>query len=70
MSVLDALYTSIDMRRIMLTLSENEFQTLRQLSFERDLPVTRLVREAIDGAYGTRDDIRPPGRPAQTEQQS
>ena len=54
----------------MLTLSENEFQTLRRLSFERDVPVTRLVREAIDGAYGTRDDIRPPGRPAQAEQQS
>ena len=57
------------MRRIMLTLSEDEFQTLRRLSFERDLPVTRLVREAIDVTYATTDDIRPPGRPPQQEQE-
>ena len=50
------------MQRMMVTLSDDEYETLRRLSFERRVPVAKLVRQAIDAAYGTHDDeIGPPG---------
>ena len=56
------LYHYTTMQRIMLTLSDNEYEVLRRLSYERRVPVAKLVREALDAAYGTNDDeIRPPG---------
>jgi len=55
-------YYYINMQRIMLTLSDDEWETLRRLSFERKTPMTKLVREAIDLAYNTTDDIPQPGR--------
>lgn len=51
------------MQRIMLTVSDNEHETLRQLSFERRVPMAQLVRDAIDAAYGTeQSEVGPPGR--------
>jgi len=58
------------MQRIMLTLSDDEWETLRRLSFERSSPMTKLVREAIDLAYDTTDDIPPQGRPPLKDTQS
>ena len=51
------------MPRMMVTLSDNEYETLRRISFERRVPVAKLVRQAVDAVYGTNDDeIGPPGR--------
>ena len=58
------------MQRIMLTLSDDEWETLRRLSFERSTPMTKLVREAIDLTYSTSDDIPPQGRPPYKEAKS
>lgn len=50
------------MRRLMVTLSEDEYETLRRVSYERRVPVAKLVRQAIDAIYRTNDDeIGPPG---------
>jgi hypothetical protein len=35
----------------------------RQLAYEHGQPMTKLVRQAIDRAYGTVDDVLPQGRP-------
>ncbi len=52
----------------LLSLSEAEHTTLRRLSYERDMPISKLIRDAIDAAYGTdQDGIRPPGRPKKVE---
>ena len=58
------------MQRMMLTLSDDEWETLRRLSFERSTPMTKLVREAVDLAFDTSDDIPPPGRPPYKEAQA
>ena len=51
------------MQRLMITLSDDEYETLRRLAFERRTSMTRLVREAIDGVYGTSGkEIGLPGR--------
>ena len=51
------------MQRIMLTVSDDEYETLRRLAFERRVPLAKLIREAIDAAYGTNDEeIQRPGR--------
>jgi hypothetical protein len=51
------------MYRFMLTISDEEYEKLRQLSFDRRLPIAKLVRLAIDGTYGTSDEEIPaPGR--------
>ena len=51
------------MQRMMLMLSDNEYETLRRLSFEQHVPIAKLIRTAIDAAYGTNDDeIQAPGR--------
>ena len=56
-------YHYITMQRIMLTVSDNEHETLRRLSFERRVPMAQLVRDAIDAAYGTeQSEVGPPGR--------
>ena len=48
---------------MMLIISEDEYETLRRLSFEQRVPIAKLIRAAIDKAYGTNDDeIQPPGR--------
>lgn len=52
------------MKRIMLTVSDDQWGALRRLSFEQDKPMTKLVREAIDLTYGTTDDIPAQGRPS------
>ena len=59
------LYHYTTMQRIMLTLSDNEYEVLRRLAYEGRVPLAKLVRKAIDAAYGTNDEeIRPPGRKA------
>ena len=56
-------YNNIVMQRMMLMISGDEYETLRRLSFERRVPIAKLIRAAIDGAYGTNDDeIQSPGR--------
>ena len=51
------------MYRMMLLISDNEYETLRRLSFEQRVPIAKLIRAAIDAAYGTNDDeIQAPGR--------
>ncbi len=51
------------MYRMILLISDNEYETLRRLSFEQRVPIAKLVRAAIDAAYGTNDDeIQAPGR--------
>ena len=54
----------------MVTLSDDEYETLRRISFEQRVPVAKLVRQAIDAAYRTNDDeIGPPGpRPKEQRQ--
>ena len=48
---------------MMLLISDNEYETLRRLSFEQRVPIAKLIRAAIDAAYGTNDDeIQAPGR--------
>ena len=48
----------------LLPLSADEHATLRRLSYERHVPIAKLIRDAIDAVYGTnQEDIRPPGRP-------
>ncbi len=52
----------------MVTLSDDEYETLRRLAYERRVSMTRLVRDAIDEKYGTSgEEIGPPGRRPQTE---
>ena len=47
----------------MITLSDDEYETLRRLAFEQHTAMTRLVRDAIDEKYRTSgDEIGPPGR--------
>lgn len=55
------------MQRIILTLSDDEYATLRQLAYERHQPLAKLIRAAIDHVYGTTDDVPPPGRPSDRE---
>ncbi len=44
-------------------ISDNEYETLRRLSFEQHVPIAKLIRTAIDAAYGTNDnEIQAPGR--------
>ena len=51
------------MQRMMLMISDNEYEALRRLSFERHVPIAKLIRAAVDAAYGTNDDeIQAPGR--------
>ena len=51
------------MQRMMLIISDNEYEALRRLSFERRVPLAKLIRAAVDAAYGTNDDeIQAPGR--------
>ena len=51
------------MQRMMLMISDNEYEALRRLSFERRVPLAKLIRAAVDAAYGTNDDeIQAPGR--------
>ena len=51
------------MQRIVLMVSENEYENLRRLSFEQHVPIAKLIRAAVDAAYGTNDDeIQAPGR--------
>ena len=51
------------MYRMMLLISDNEYETLRRLSFEQRVPIAKLIRAAIDAAYGTNaDEIQAPGR--------
>ena len=53
----------------MLIISEDEYETLRRLSFEQRVPIAKLIRAAIDKEYGTNDDeIQPPGRKPGEEQ--
>jgi hypothetical protein len=48
---------------MVIMISDDEYETLRRLSFERRKPIAKLIRAAIDGAYGTSDDeIQLPGR--------
>ena len=48
---------------MMLMISDNEYEALRRLSFEQHVPLAKLIRAAIDAAYGTNDDeIQAPGR--------
>ena len=48
---------------MMLLLSDNEYEALRRLSFEQRVPLAKLIRAAVDAAYGTNDDeIQAPGR--------
>ncbi len=54
---------------MVLIISDNEYETLRRLSFEQRQPIAKLIRLAIDKAYGTNDDeIQPPGRKADRKQ--
>jgi len=56
-------------QRIMLTLSESEYTTLRRVAFERHVPMAKLIRTAIDAMFGTDDrEIGPPGRPARAQE--
>ena len=56
------------MRRMVMTLSDDEYETLRRLAFERHTAMTRLVRDAIDEKYRTSgDEIGPPGRSPTSE---
>ena len=56
------------MRRMMMTLSDDEYETLRRLAFERHTAMARLVRDAIDEKYRTSgDEIGRPGRPPESE---
>jgi len=51
------------MQRMVIMISEDEYETLRRLSFERRQPIAKLIRAAIDTAYGTNDEeIQAPGR--------
>ncbi len=51
------------MQRMMLMISDNEYEALRRLSFEQHVPLAKLIRAAIDAAYGTNDnEIQAPGR--------
>jgi hypothetical protein len=51
---------------MVLMISDEEYETLRRLSFEQRLPIAKLIRMAIDEAYGTNDsEIQPPGRKAE-----
>jgi hypothetical protein len=48
---------------MVLMISDNEYETLRRLSFERRLPIAKLIRAAVDEVYGTNDEeIQAPGR--------
>jgi hypothetical protein len=48
---------------MVLMISDNEYETLRQLAFERRLPIAKLIRAAVDEVYGTNDEeIQAPGR--------
>lgn len=49
------------MQRLMLTLSDAEYEALRRAAFERRVPMAELIREALDAALGT--DHREIGRP-------
>ncbi len=61
-------YADTTMQRMMITLSDDEYETLRQLAFERRTSMTGLVRKAIDEKYGTSgEEIGPPGRRPQAE---
>ena len=56
------------MQRMMLTLSDDEHETLRRLAYETRKSMSRLVRDAIDQKYDTNgDEIGPPGRRPQSE---
>jgi hypothetical protein len=56
-------YPYITVYRFMLTISDNEYEELRRLAFERRLPIAKLVRMALDETYGTNDEeIQAPGR--------
>jgi len=58
------------MRRIMLTVSDNEHETLRRLSFERRVSIAELIRQALDDRYGSdHAEIGPPGRRPKGDQQ-
>lgn len=51
------------MQRMMVTLSDHEYETLRRLAYEQRLSLAQLIRQALDAAYGTNhDEIGPPGR--------
>ena len=62
------IYHYITMQRIMLTLSDDEYGTLRRISFERRMPMAKLIRDAVNSVYGTTDrEIGPPGRKGRSE---
>ena len=51
------------MHRITLLLSDDEYEVLRRLSFERRLSLAKLIRDAVDRAYATEhEEIQRPGR--------
>jgi hypothetical protein len=50
-------------KTFVLKLSEAEHEALRRLAYERRVSLAKLVREAVDEAYGTEhSEIRGPGR--------
>lgn len=51
------------MQRIVISLSDDEHGVLRRLAFERHVPIARLIRDAIDHAYGASgEEVQRPGR--------
>ena len=64
-------YIGIDMQRMMITLSDVEYEALRTAAFTRRVPMVEVIREALDALLGTdHHEIGRPGRqPGQTGRQ-
>lgn len=47
------------MKVITMTLSDDEYETLRRVAIERGLTIPELVRQAIDATYGSIHEAAP-----------
>jgi hypothetical protein len=55
---------SYTVRRLLVTLSDEEHEALRRVSYERRVPIAELIRTAVDRMYNTNHtEIGPRGRP-------
>jgi hypothetical protein len=51
------------MQRVVVVLSDNEYEALRRAAFEEHMSMSELVRRAVDRQLGTvHDEIEGPGR--------
>jgi len=56
------------MQRLIVTIGQDEYETLRRLAYERRVSIAEVVREAIDAVHGTHHrDVPKPGRGPQKE---